>query len=46
LGRADHSPKEYNCLWKNDYEIEEDLRAQKKGCRAIDDDLSSFCSFI
>jgi hypothetical protein len=36
LRRADRSSKESYCLWKKDYEPEEEARAQH-GCRAIDE---------
>jgi hypothetical protein len=35
FGLADHSSKESYRLWKNEYETEEEARAQQKGCRAI-----------
>jgi hypothetical protein len=36
LRRADHSSKESYHLCKEDYETEEETRAQQKGSRAID----------
>jgi hypothetical protein len=37
LRRADTPSKESYRLCKNDYETEEEARAQQKGCRAIDE---------
>jgi hypothetical protein len=36
LRRDDYSFKEFYRLCKNDYETEEEARAQQKGCGAID----------
>jgi hypothetical protein len=37
LRRTDHSSEESYRLYKNDYETEEEARAQQNGCRAIDE---------
>jgi hypothetical protein len=42
LRRADHSSKESYCLWKNDYETEQEAGAQQKGCRAIDERINGW----